>query len=75
MAVALHKSLGEGGERVDVAADAQGMHDENVGSLGLATDDHDNDVQVHFGVPRPRHPLSIASKSHTCCSLCYITYI
>ena len=59
VAVALHESLGEGGERVDVAADAQGVHDEDVGSLGLAPDDdHDEgggggdyfELQVHFGL-------------------------
>ena len=52
MAVALHESLGEGGERVDVAADAQRVHDQHVGGLRIAPhDDHDEGRdQVHFGI-------------------------
>ena len=57
MSVAFDEPMGEGGERVDVAADAEGVHHENVGRLAAATDNADGsgddgggDFNVHSSI-------------------------
>ena len=62
MSVILHESLGEGGERVDVAADAQRVHDQHVSGLRVAPHDDDDEGgdQVHFEVSiRSNHSHSL----------------
>ena len=70
MSVILHESLGEGGERVDVAADAQRVHDQHVGGLRIIAphdDDDEGGDQVHFGVSiRSNHSHSTTTHGGKC---------